>query len=116
MIYYAIKVIVSAILVLVVSEVGKRSSSWGGIIASLPLVCLLALGWIYFDTHDSVKVAALARSTFWFVLPSLAFFLLFPFLLERGRGFVSSLAIAISATAACYVIMAFILKNVGVKI
>jgi hypothetical protein len=116
MMYYAIKVIISAVLVVVISEVSKRSSSWGGIIASLPLVSLLALGWLYYETRDIVKVAALARDTLWFVLPSLAFFLIFPFLLGRGRGFGSSLVIAISATAACYALMAFILKNAGVKL
>ena len=68
MIYYAIKAIVSAMLIAVVSEVSKRGSSWGGTIASLPLVSLIALD------QDLMKVAALARSTFWFVLPSLAFF------------------------------------------
>jgi uncharacterized membrane protein (GlpM family) len=116
MMYYTIKVILSAIIVVVISEVSKRSSSWGGIIASLPLVSLLALGWLYNDTHDLAKVAGLARSTFWFVLPSLAFFLLFPFLLDRGRGFPVSLVIALTATGACYVLMAFILKNAGVKL
>jgi hypothetical protein len=116
MIYYTLKVLISAVLVVLVAEVAKRSSSWGGIIASLPLVSLLALGWLYYDTHDIAKVAGLARSTLWFVLPSLAFFLIFPLLLERGRGFFASLAIASIATGACYLLMVFILKNARVKL
>jgi uncharacterized membrane protein (GlpM family) len=116
MTYYAIKLLISAALIVFISEVSKRSPSWGGVIASLPVVSLLALGWLYHDTHDIAKVAALARSTLWFVLPSLAFFLLFPLLLERGRGFGISLAVAVAATAACYMVMAFILKSAGVKL
>ena len=78
MMIYVVKVVLSAILVVVYSEVAKRSSMWGGVLASLPVVSLLAIGWLYYETQDAARVAAFARSTLWYVLPSLIFFLLFP--------------------------------------
>ena len=116
MMLYVTKVLVSAILIVAVSEVGKRSSMWGGVLSSLPLVSLLAIGWLYFDTRDTLKVAAFARSTLWFVLPSLAFFLVLPLLLKSGRTFATSMATALGATAACYFLMAFILGKAGIKL
>ena len=116
MIYYATKVLISAVLVVGISEVSKRSTSWGGILASLPVVSLLAIGWIYYDTHDPAKVAAFARSTFWYVLPSLALFFILPASLRAGRGFGFSLIIALVGTAAGYLAMAFFLNKAGVKL
>jgi hypothetical protein len=74
MTYYIIKLFISAAVIVAVSETAKRSGYWGGVIASLPLLSILAITWLYLDTHDSIKVAALARSTVWFVLPALPFF------------------------------------------
>jgi hypothetical protein len=113
MMIYVAKVLVSAVLVVVISEIAKRSSIWGGLLASLPIVSILAIGWLYYETHDGAKVAALARSTLWYVLPSLIFFLLLPLLLKAGRTFGTSMGIALSATAAGYVIMSFILNKAG---
>lgn len=116
MIYYATKVLISAVLVVVISEVSKRSTSSGGILASLPVVSVLAIGWLYHDTHDLVKLAAFARSTFCYVLPSLAFFFIFPASLQAGRGFGFSLTIALVGTATGYLAMALFLNKVGVKL
>ena len=116
MIYYVVKILVSAVIIVAVSETAKRSGYWGGIIASLPLVSILAITWLYIDTHDAVKVAALARSTVWFVLPSLAFFVALPLMLGAGRSFVMSMTVALAITAGCYVIMASVLQKFGVHL
>jgi hypothetical protein len=116
MIYYAAKLLVSATIIVVVSEVAKRSGFWGGLIASLPLVSILAITWLYFDTHDVVKVAALARSTVWFVVPSLPFFVILPVMLQTGRSFWMSMGAALISTAISYVIVAAILKQFGLHL
>ena len=113
---YAVKLVVSAVLVVAISEVAKRSSTWGGILASLPIVSLLAIGWLYYETRDALKVAAFARSTLWYVLPSLLFFLLLPMFLKAGAAFGTSMGIALGATAAGYLIMSFLLNKSGVKL
>jgi len=114
MTYYLVKLFVSAGLIVAVSEVAKRSGYLGGLIASLPLVSLLAIGWMWFETHDGAKVADFSRSVFWFVLPSLLFFLVLPWLLPRW-GFYPSLAVACVVTMAGYALMAAALARAGIN-
>ncbi|HRT59301.1 MAG TPA: DUF3147 family protein, partial [Candidatus Syntrophosphaera sp.] len=79
--YYVIKVLVSAALIVLVSEISKRSTILGAVLASIPLVSFLAILWIYLETKDTAKIATLSTEIFWLVLPSLVFFILFPVLL-----------------------------------
>ncbi len=99
---YVTKVAITAALVVLITELSKRSSVIGALLASIPLVSVLAMIWLYQDTRDALQVAALARSIFWLVLPSLVLFLVLPPLLARGHGFYSSLGIAVAATVVCY--------------
>ncbi len=115
MTWYLVKLAVSAALVVAISEISKRTGYVGGLIASLPLVSLLAIGWIWFETHDAAKITAFSRSVFWFVLPSLLFFILLPWLLPR-LGFYLSIAIASAATAAGYACMAAALSRAGIQL
>ena len=80
--YYLIKIAVTTILIVAISEVAKRSSLVGAILASVPLVSVLAMIWLYIYTKDVNKVSDLASSVFWLVLPSLALFLVLPELLK----------------------------------
>lgn len=114
--YYAVKVLVSALLIVAISEIAKRSTLLGALIASLPVVSLLAFIWLYLDTGDAAKIATLSVGVFWLVLPSLALFLVLPVALRAGWGFWPSLACAIGVTAACYGIMMVILRKCGVEV
>lgn len=116
MTYYLTKIAVTAVLVVLVSEIAKRSSLIGAILASIPLVSVLAMFWLYIDTKDVAKVSALASSVFWLVLPSLALFVALPLLLKQGLNFYLSIAISILITAGCYSFMVAILNHYGVKL
>lgn len=87
MLYLAIKALVSGIIIAAVSELAKRSPGFGALVASLPLVSVLGMLWLWRDTHDRARRAAHAGATFWYVLPSLPMFLLIPALLNRGAPF-----------------------------
>lgn len=113
--YYAIKIILTAGLVVAVSEASKRSSFVGGLLASLPLVSFLGMIWLYIDTGSTEKVAELSKSVFWLVLPSLPFFLLLPFLLKKGWGFYSSLGLSTAVMIGLYYGIAMILKKTGIE-
>lgn len=112
--YVAVKIVVTAVLVVAVSELAKRSSFMGALLASVPLVSVLAILWLYFDTQDISKVSALASSIFWLVLPSLAFFLLLPWLLKTGVNFYLSLGCSIAVTAVCYGLVVAVLGRFGI--
>jgi hypothetical protein len=97
-----IKVLLTAVIVVAISELGKRSTLAGALLASLPLTSLLALIWLYRDTGDAAQAAALARGIFWLVLPSLAFFIVFPAGVRTGWSFWTSMSAGIAATLVAY--------------
>ncbi len=99
---FLIKVLITAVLVAAISELGKRSTFAGALLAALPLTSLLALMWLYRDTGDAVQAASLARNIFWLVLPSLAFFLVFPLGVKAGWPFWPAMAAGVIATLAAY--------------
>ena len=112
----AIKIAVTAVLVVAISEVAKRSSLLGAVLASIPLTSVLAMLWLYADTGDAGKVADLATGIFWLVLPSLVLFIALPLLLRAGWAFAPSLVIACALTVAAYFLMLAILNRFGIAI
>ena len=101
---------------MVISEIAKRSSFVGAILASIPLVSVLALTWLYIDTKDVAKVSALSTSVFWLVIPSLALFITLPVLLKQGVNFYLSISISIAITITCYWLMVYVLNIFGIKL
>jgi len=114
--YYLIKISVTVVLVLVISEVAKRSSLIGGVLASIPIISVLAILWLYIETQNIEKVSSLASSVFWLVIPSLALFLSLPLLLKAGVGFYASLTLSIGITIIAYFIMITLLKQIGITL
>ena len=116
MTYYVIKIALTTILIVAISEVAKRSSLVGAILASVPLVSVLAMFWLYIDTRDVARVSSLSSSVFWLVLPSLALFLALPLLLKQGLNFYLSMGVSIGITVVCYFLMISALNHYGVKL
>jgi uncharacterized membrane protein (GlpM family) len=114
--YYIAKVAVTAVLVVLIAEISKRSSFIGAVLASVPLTSVLAMLWLYVDTGDVGKVGELASSVFWLVLPSLALFIALPILLAKGVGFYLSLVVSVGITAVCYWLMVVTLRHYGVEL
>ena len=110
------KVLLTSVLVVAASEAAKRSVVAGALIASLPLTSLLAMIWLYVDTRDTERVAALASGIFWLVLPSLTLLIALPLLLRKGLPFAPSMAISVALTAASYFAMLAILKWFGIQV
>ena len=116
MVYLLVKAALSGVIVMVVSEVARRSPGLGGLIASLPLVSILAIIWLWRDTSDVERIAAHAESTFWFVLPSLPMFLVFPAMLRGGVAFWPALGLACLLTIALYLAAVWLLPKAGVNL
>ena len=116
MLLFLIKAIVSGILVAAISTVAKRYPGWGGLIASLPLVSVLSMIWLYGETRDPEGVARLSLGAFWFFLPSIPMFLIIPMLLRSGTGFVATMAIACVVTILLYAAMSWIAPRFGISL
>lgn len=116
MIYLILKSALSGVIVMVVSETARRSPGLGGLIASLPLVSILGIVWLWRDTGDAERIAAHAESTFWFVLPSLPMFLAFPALLRHEIGFWTALGASCLLTVLLYAAMIWLLPRLGIDV
>lgn len=116
MAYYLVKVAISAILIVAIAEISKRSSLIAAVLASVPLVSVLAMIWLYVDTRDTDKVAALASGIFWLVLPSLALFIVLPLMLKQGINFYLSMIVSTAVTVTCYWLMVTVLGRVGIEL
>lgn len=116
MIYLLLKALLSGAIVAAVSEIARRFPGWGGLVASLPLVSLLAMTWLYLDTREPLKVADLAASTFWFFLPSMPMFIVIPWLLRSGWSFAATMALAIAMTLLLYALMFWAAPRLGMKL
>ena len=111
MAYYLTKLLITSVLVVAISEAAKRSSLLGAVLASVPLVSVLGIVWLYIDTRSVERVAALANGVFWLVIPSLLLFIALPLLLRHGMNFFLSLGLSIALTVAGYFAMVALLRR-----
>ena len=114
--YLIAKAALSGILIAIVSEVAKRQPGFGALIASLPLISVMGMIWLWRDKPDPANMAEHAGATFWYVLPSLPMFLLIPAMLTRGWGFWLSLASGCVLTVLLYGLMIWIMGRFGVRL
>lgn len=114
--YLALKAAISGVLIATISEVAKRYPGFGALIASLPLVSVLGMIWLWRDFPDARNMASHAEATFWFVIPSLPMFLLIPALLRRGLDFWIALGLGCLLTVALYLIMTWLAPRLGLQL
>ena len=116
MLYLAAKAALSGIIIALASEFARRQPTLGALVLSLPLVSILGILWLWRDTGDVTRVAALTQSTFWYVLPTLPMFLLLPLLLRAGINFWPSLAAGCALTVLLYLITVWVLAKFGIAL
>jgi hypothetical protein len=114
MLLFLTKAVISGLLVALISTIARRYPGWGGLVASLPLVSVMAMLWLYGETRETEKVAALAMSTFWFILPSLPMFLLIPLMLRSGWSFGVTMVTAVVVTMLLYAGMNWLAPRLGI--
>ena len=116
MIYILIKTLITAVVVVAVSEIARRSSLFVGLIASIPLVSFLAIIWLYWETKDSQKIVDLSYSIILMIVPSLTFFIVLPFVMKLQSSFVISMIIATVSTIIAYWLFIVLLGKFGISI
>jgi len=116
MIYNIIKILISAILIALISEVSKRSTFFGAVLASIPLVSVIAMIWLYIDTNDSLQVVQLSKGIFWLVIPSLVLFITFPFFIRLQFSFYTALSAALFIMVVTYFITIAVLEKFDIHL
>lgn len=116
MLQLAFKAAISGVLIATASTLARRYPGFGALIASLPLVSVMGMIWLWHDRPDAENMAAHAGATFWYVLPSLPMFLVMPALLRHGAGFWPALLAGCALTIALYSLMVWIGPRLGLPL
>lgn len=116
MLFLTLKALISGILIALASTLAKRYPGFGALIASLPLVSVLGMLWLWEEKPDAGNMAAHVQATFWFILPSLPMFLVIPALLRAGIGFWPALGLGCALTIALYFAMLALAPRLGIAL
>ncbi|MBB6505287.1 hypothetical protein F4693_002275 [Sphingomonas endophytica] len=116
MVPFVLKAIISGLLIAAASTLARRFPGLGALVASLPLVSVLGMMWLWHERPDAANMAAHAGATFWYVLPSLPMFLLIPALLRQGVGFWPALAAGCALTVALYAAVTWLGPRFGLPL
>lgn len=115
MFHFVFKAVLSGLLIAAVSTIARRSPAAGAVVASLPLISVLGMIWLWRDTHDRARMEAHVGATFWYVLPSLPMFLLIPALLRLGVAFYPALLAGCLLTVLLYLGMTWLGPRLGLQ-
>ena len=110
------KALLAGAMIAAISEIGKRLPTMAALIASLPLVSVLGMIFLWHARPDAENMAVHAEATFWYVLPSLPMFLLIPALLRAGVGFWLALAVGCVLTVGLYLAMMHFGPRLGLRV
>ena len=116
MILLITKYALTSFVIVLVSEIAKRSDKAGALVSSLPFVTIMVMIWLCVEKQGDLKIRNHAYYTFWYVLPTLPMFLVMPWLMAKGLNFWTSLAMSILVTACCFVLTAFIARRFGINL
>jgi hypothetical protein len=114
--FFLFKAVVSGLLIAAISEIARKSPAVAALVASLPLISVIGMIWIWRGSADPEQIARHAQATFWYVLPSLPMFLLIPLLLRSGTGFWISLLAGCGLTVCLYGLLMFFAARVGLNL
>lgn len=112
--FYIFKIIFTGFLIVLVSEIAKISGKWGGIITAMPLTTLFVILWLYYEKVPNFEISNYVKNTLYFILPTLPFFIIFPFLITK-YGFIPSILISIFLMVIFVILINFLLKYYNVQ-
>ena len=111
--YFLIKTLVTALIIVLVSEIAKKYTWTAAVIVSIPLTSLLAFIWLYYDTRDVQKVIDLSLGTIVMTVPSIIFFILLPIMLKLKQNFTFSIVVAVLSTSLAYFFFIILIKKIN---
>ena len=112
MLFYITKILLTSLVIILVTEVAKKSDKLGGLIAALPLTTILIILWMYYEGFSNEKISRHMLYTAFFVIPTIPMFLIFPFLIDKF-GFFGAVAFGLLLTSILLFYMDKLVKIFG---
>ncbi|MBY4640493.1 DUF3147 family protein [Gluconacetobacter entanii] len=114
--FFMFKTVLSGLIIALVSTIARRYPALGALVASLPLISVFGMLWLWAETKDPVRMETHVEATFWYVIPSLPMFLLIPYLMRHGVGFYPALLVGCVLTAVLYMGVTWCAARMGVNL
>jgi len=115
-IQFWVRALLSGLIVAAIAMIARRNPAAGALVASLPLLSLLGMIWLWHDTHDPERMAAHVEATFWYVIPSLPMFLAIPYAMRHGVAFWPALVAGCAMTILLYLVTIIVAARFGVRL
>ncbi len=116
MLQFCVRSLLSGIIIAAIALIARRHPAAGALVASLPLLSILGMVWLWHDTSDTENMARHVEATFWYVLPSLPMFLLIPYLLRQSVNFWAALLAGCALTLIAYLATIAVAARFGVRL
>lgn len=113
--FFWLKALLSGLTIALVSTLARRYPGLGALVASLPLISVFGMIWLWLETKDPVRMEAHVGATFWYVLPSLPMFLLIPWIMRHGVPFWLALGAGCGVTILLYLGMVWLAPKIGIQ-
>ncbi|WOF45404.1 DUF3147 family protein [Sphingopyxis indica] len=113
---FIFRALLSGVIIAAIAWIGRRNAAAAALVASLPLVSLLGIVWLWHDTGDRGRLADHMQATFWYVLPSLPMFLVTPMMLRSGVNFWVALMAGCALTVLLYLLTIPLAAKFGIKL
>ena len=107
------KIGLTALIIFAVVQVSERSTLLAAVLASIPIVSVLAMMWMNHEGQSAEEISGFAKDIVWLLIPSLLMFIVMPLLIERGWEFYPALGAGIATTILGYFLMIQIMEKYG---
>ncbi|KXV61763.1 hypothetical protein AD948_00525 [Acetobacter senegalensis] len=113
--FFWLKAFLSGLIIAAVSSLARRYPGFGALVASLPLISILGMIWLWQETKDPARMEAHVSATLWYVLPSLPMFLLIPWAMRHGVPFYAALLAGCVVTTVLYLVAVWLASRFGIS-
>lgn len=93
--FFIFKLVLSALIIAVITEVAKKHTNLGGFIAAMPITTLLSMFWLYYETKDLTLILNFLSAVIQGVFITFLFFVPCIILLKKGCGFYVSVFVSL---------------------
>jgi hypothetical protein len=109
------KIGLTALIIFAVVQVSERNTLLAAVLASVPIVSVLAMMWMNHEGQSAEEISGFAKDIVWLLIPSLLMFIVMPLLIERGWDFYPALGAGLSTTIIGYFVMIQIMEKYGLN-
>ncbi|MEE2746884.1 MAG: DUF3147 family protein [Candidatus Thermoplasmatota archaeon] len=109
----AAKIVLTALIIFGVVQVSEQNKLMAAVLASIPIVSVLAMIWMNHEGQSSEEIVVFAKNIVWLIIPSLLLFIVMPVLMERGWEFYPALGAGLASTLIGYFLMTQVMEKYG---